>query len=149
MPCDPGVGQDAADAQSFRLVIPSDPLAVRAGLRQLMAAAVMQQLTPDGRGVAEIVLAEVLNNVVEHAYAEAAGEITLSVRREGGLLTCRVTDTGRPMPGGQPPDPGLTPPEQLPEGGFGWYLIRTLARDLRYLRHEGRNELCLSLADPA
>jgi serine/threonine-protein kinase RsbW len=33
----------------------------------------------------------------------------------------------------------------LPEGGFGWFLIRTLSRDLDYRREGGRNLLSFRL----
>ncbi len=88
-------------------------------------------------------LAEVLNNVAEHAYGRAgwAGGGG-GVGRPGGVR-CRVTDRGHPMPGGEPPE-GLLPavqPHDLPEGGFGWFLIRELSRDLRYARIGGENVL--------
>lgn len=143
MQCDQ---KDQSSACSFRMTIEADPFAVRQGLRRLMAADVLQGLSEDGRGVSQIVLAEVLNNVVEHAYAEDSGVIEVEVALIGDHLHCRVLDYGRPMPGGQPPDPTLAPAEDLPEGGFGWYLIRTLSRRLDYRRLEGRNELCFSLS---
>ena len=34
----------------------------------------------------------------------------------------------------------------LPEGGFGWLIIRRLAHDVRYLRQSGVNELSFRLA---
>lgn len=127
----------------FRTVIASDSLAVRAALRELMAAGMMQDLSDDLRGAAEIVLAELLNNVVEHAYADYPGEIAIEVARARDGLHCEVVDCGRPMPGGQPPDPDLSPPHALPEGGFGWFLIRALSADLGYRRQNGRNEIRL------
>jgi serine/threonine-protein kinase RsbW len=138
-------GAEELDPAPFRLVIAANPLSVRAALRALMSAGVMKGVSGEGRGVAEIVLAEILNNVVEHAYADRAGEIELGVLRAGGSLFCKVVDTGRPMPGGKPPDPVLSPAEELPEGGFGWFLIRSLAQDLDYRRLNGRNEICLRL----
>lgn len=127
----------------FRTVIASDTLAVREALRELMAAEMMQDL-PDGlRGAVEIVLAELLNNVVEHAYADYPGEIAIEVARAWDGLHCEVVDSGRPMPDGQPPDPDLNPPQALPEGGFGWFMIRALSEDLRYTRQNGRNEIRL------
>jgi serine/threonine-protein kinase RsbW len=143
MQCDQ---RDQSSVGRFQMTIEADPFAVRQGLRLLMAADVMQGLSEDGRGVSQIVLAEVLNNVVEHAYADGLGPIEVDVALIGDDLHCRVVDYGRPMPGGHAPDPTLTPAEELPEGGFGWYLIRTLSQRLDYRRLEGRNELCLSLS---
>ena len=39
----------------------------------------LRSLSPDDRGTAEIVLAEVLNNIAEHAYARFPGQIRLSL----------------------------------------------------------------------
>jgi len=145
MPCDECDHQVREDPAPFRLVIASDPMSVREALRTLMSANVMQGLSGDRRGVAEIVLAEVLNNVVEHAYADTSGEIRLEVQREGCSLQCEVVDSGRPMPGDHPPDPIPSRPEELQEGSFGWYMIRMLSQDLKYRRRNGQNEIRLRL----
>lgn len=106
-------------------------------------------------GTVELVLAEVLNNIVEHAYSDAAGLITLDLRRARGRLCCLLRDEGRPMPAGCLP-PGLAPAlgpapaiADLPEGGFGWFLIRSLTRDLHYDREPGCNRLSFSIPDGA
>ena len=61
-----------------------------------------------------------------------------------------LLDQGLPMPGGQPP-PGQAAGvdvavDDLPEGGFGWFLIRKLSQDLRYSRDGDTNRLCFSLS---
>lgn len=94
----------------------------------------------------EILLAEILNNIAEHAYCERNDcPIELLVWRTNGGITCNVIDRGQEMPG------GILPPAQnhalncdrsdLPEGGFGWALVRTIARDLGYERIGGTNVL--------
>jgi len=69
-------------------------------------------------------------------------------------IGCELRDNGRPMPRGRlprtampglPPQPGPETLESLPEGGFGWFLIRTLARDLCYSREMGTNRLVLRI----
>lgn len=98
-------------------------------------------------GLAELALAEVLTNIVRHA---CAGAERRSIRLELWLnapdLWCRVTDDGAPMPDGRLPATRLAPPESLPEGGFGWPLIRHLTRDLRYRRDAGQNVLSFRIA---
>lgn len=92
--------------------------------------------------LAELVLAEVLNNVVEHASAEASGRVIAVELWSGPAgLYCRITDDGRPMPGACPPAAPLPEPRALPEGGFGWPLIHQLTEDLRYSRNQGVNVL--------
>lgn len=128
------------------LVIAAQTDAVSLALRGLMRAPELAALNADGRGTAELVLAEVLNNVVEHAYARYPGEIELRLTVTPACLHCQIIDSGLPMPEGRlppgdPPDLG----EDLPEGGFGWNLIRTLTTGLEYRRLAGRNHLQFSL----
>jgi serine/threonine-protein kinase RsbW len=133
------------DEPALHLVIPSDPMAVRDGLRALFDTLLLRSLPEDERGTAEIVLAEALNNVVEHAYANSPGTIELTVTLNGGGLVCRIVDQGVPLPRGVPPE-GMPPaPDLLPEGGFGWHLIRTLSRDLAYDRIGNMNQLSFRL----
>ena len=115
MPCDGG------EPRVIRLVFDSDPLAVRAALRMLFDGRSLRLLPEDERGTAEIVLAEVLNNVVEHAYASASGEIEVTVQITAAALTCTIIDRGRPMPGNALPVGTQLPAlgeGDLPEGGF-------------------------------
>ncbi|PRY92760.1 serine/threonine-protein kinase RsbW [Hasllibacter halocynthiae] len=86
----------------------------------------------------ELALAEAMNNVVKHAYDARGGCIELAVTSLPDGTLCEVRDSGAAMPGGAPPE-GSPPtvdgdPETLPDGGFGWFLIRSLSRDLLYER---------------
>ena len=95
---------------------------------------------------AEQVLAEVLNNVVEHAHQEDPnGTVHLTCASQGKDLVFEVRDNGRPMPNLELPEGRLADItgvlEDLPEGGFGWFLIRTLTEDLSYVRDDGWNRL--------
>jgi serine/threonine-protein kinase RsbW len=138
------VHQGSPDAT--RIVIPSDPFAVRQGLDSLFQSLLLRQLDDADRGKAEIVLAEALNNIVEHAYADGTGEIELTIRLNRRGLDCRIVDHGAPMPDETLPSGLLAAPETLPEGGFGWFLIRALSEDLRYARVAGQNHLTFRLS---
>jgi len=94
----------------------------------------------------QIVLAEALNNVVEHAYPEGdPGDVKLVLRHGRAGLLIEIRDNGRPMPNGKTPlgqhPTELHPRNNLPEGGFGWFLIRELAKDMVYDRENGENFL--------
>ncbi|MFT4959369.1 MAG: serine/threonine-protein kinase RsbW [Paracoccaceae bacterium] len=96
----------------------------------------------------EIALAEVVNNVVEHAFdglPDATGHITCLI--EADTLTIEVSDTGRPIPDNQLPTGSRAdlsgPMADLPEGGFGWFLIRQIATTVTYERTNGQNRLIL------
>ncbi len=136
-------------AGETRLELQSDPHAVRRGLATLAKAPAFAALDEDLRSAAEIVLAEVLNNIVEHAYAGTTGVIELKLSPRAGTLCCDVRDFGVALPDGRVPG-ALLPAGDAdgpPEGGFGWYLIHSLASDLRYRRRGGCNHLRFTL-DP-
>ncbi len=129
------------------LAFPGDARSVRRALRHVITAAPLCTLSDADRGTTELVLAEVLNNIVEHAYAGCSGRIALSLDLGASGLAVRITDNGLAMPGGAVPA-GLLPTDPaatLPEGGFGWFLIRSLTRDLAYDRKNGRNHLSFTL----
>lgn len=142
-------GPERPDTKIFHHSFEADPLAVRTALRAALAR-FMRQMTREEAGTLELVLAEVLNNIVEHSYADgAAGTITLSMVRDRRGLSCSVSDDGVELP-----DECLFPlraedarprPDALPEGGFGWFLIRDLVEDLGYNRENGRNLLAFRL----
>lgn len=127
-----------------RILLPATPLAVRETLSRLFDPPDRNPLPEALRDKAQIVLAEVLNNIVEHAYAQYPGTIELCIAVGSDALDLSITDQGLPLPlAGLPEgnDPMEDPGEDLPEGGFGWFLIRTLAEGLNYERTEGANRL--------
>lgn len=145
MPADPAAAP--VDSSQLRLEFPAAPAAVRIALDRFLAALPVADLPPNLRANAEIVLAEVLNNIVEHAYAGGGGSIELAIRADATGLHCLVCDHGNAMPGGFAPYGDLPDSlgEDLPEGGFGWHLIRSLARDICYRRDMGVNRLSFRL----
>ncbi|QBF33774.1 ATP-binding protein [Thalassococcus sp. S3] len=133
------------------LVCPATELGVREVIGKLMGKLADFGLTRDACGNVEIALSEALNNVVEHAYAGIdCGRIVLSCQRIDGALVFEIVDTGAPLPDLALPEGAQVdvsgPVEHLPEGGFGWFLIRTLSDDLRYFRDDGQNRLNISFA---
>lgn len=132
------------------LAFPGDLRSVRKTLRRVVNAAQLKTLSDADRGTTELVLAEVLNNIVEHAYADGSGQIALSLNLSATGLAVRITDNGAALPDGVVPK-GLLPTASdgsaadLPEGGFGWFLIKSLTRDLHYDRKDGQNRLSFTL----
>lgn len=131
------------------------PEEVRVALETLRERLTERQLEECNAGTLEIVLAEVLNNVVEHALAERSdGVIALTGNYDANHWFLRVRDNGARMPDGQ--IPSGNPPDvdtslmDLPEGGFGWMMVRTLARDIIYTRaSDNWNELTFTIPDAA
>lgn len=128
----------------FQISLSSDANSVREGLQCILSSPVMGSLNKEQRGQAELVLAEILNNISEHAYPEQAGLIEVALCRRPDGLMCRITDAGQPMPAGRLPEgrlPVIADIASLPEGGFGWHLIYSLSENLSYHRCIGRNHL--------
>lgn len=136
--------------KSLKLDFPSCEFEVRKALKQLACALEELGIGADVIGSAEVVLGEVLNNIVEHAYGSSAqGRIVMTLTLRVADLRFLVVDEGRALPMKELPHgilPRLDGPlEGLPEGGFGWYLVRKLATDLTYQRKAGHNELGFSI----
>lgn len=151
MLADMAVPDDQGDRMTCRIMIEDTALAVRDGLKNLLATSVLRELPPETQGHAEIVLAEVLNNVVEHGYAKHRGQTEVIVNRLAGGISVSVTDSGLPFPGGALPQgtlPDCSEGPALPEGGFGWHLIRALTNDLTYRRCGNKNHLQFIIALP-
>ena len=131
-------------AGELRVICGSTPLEVRAALATTLQALRDFHLDDDQANTMELVLAEVMNNVVEHAYGDGTSgviEIRLTPRDTG--LAGVVIDEGVRMPDGGLPEGDLPDgaDDGAAEGGFGWFLIRALARDLGYRREGRRNAL--------
>lgn len=123
---------------------------IQAGLAEIRAFLAGGGLSGDDCGTVEIVLAEALNNVAEHAYAMVgAGSMSVTIALGAKAATIDILDAGSPLPylrlpPGRPPI--LKPPnDSLPETGFGWFLIRSLSSGLSYARRRGQNHLRLHL----
>jgi serine/threonine-protein kinase RsbW len=135
------------DGPSIFARIGSSPLAVRDALAEVRAG--LSRLTDDEEAGAavELVLAEILNNICEHAYlGRTDGRIEMSIWTEGEMLAFETVDFGRSMPDGKVPALHRVsvdkPLAELPEGGFGWGLIHHLTSRLSYDRIGNRN--CLT-----
>lgn len=145
---------NSSQQDSMKIVLVSQPETVRHGLRHAVEWLARIGLTEDLRGSAELVLAEVVNNVIEHAYAgDPLGTIEIALDPTDSGFSCTVSDSGAPMPTGTPPV-GTLPSldvavDDLPEGGYGWFLIRTLVNDLTYDRQGDTNRLGFSMAEQA
>ncbi len=140
-----------ADVQ-FSLHFPGSPKAVRHALAEICGQARAGGSGPDTVGQIEIVLAEVLNNIVEHALRqEEEGEIRLNATRSTGGWRFDIRDTGIAIPGGLVPRPDLPQADRalqdLPEGGFGWAIVNMLAHDLSYRRVQGCNHLSFTITE--
>lgn len=136
----------------FRITVTSGKLAVREALTAFIGKLEPLDLDIEEVGTIELILAEVLNNIVEHAYPSGSpeGPIDIDCSQIATGLSVQIRDRGAPMPERQLPigimnavDVGL---DDMPEGGFGWFLIRHLAKDVTYTRENEENLLSMRLA---
>ena len=140
------VAFDMSDAVIF--TIASTTFAVRDALRAIFDHPTVAQLPDDARSSTELVLAEAMNNIVEHAYDREDGKIEVRLRLSEQRLYCDILDEGAPMPDETLPvgaAQAIGATLDLPEGGYGWYLIRTLTEELAYKRIGARNHLSFQL----
>lgn len=137
-------------ATTIRLAFVSGEHEVRSALQQLKRGLAPLRLSDDVTGTVELVLGEVLNNVVEHAYGQTMnGDVRLRCRSTGNGLAFAVFDGGRALPGlvlppGDPPEIDVER-NDLPEGGFGWFLVKSLTTGLAYARRRHCNVLKFSI----
>ncbi|MBD3665689.1 ATP-binding protein [Sulfitobacter sp. TSTF-M16] len=136
----------------FDVSVISSEHAVRDALRDVIHGLGPLGLDIEEVGTVELVLAEALNNIVEHAYPPDAqgGPIHVTCRHRQKGLFFTIRDRGKAMPDGQIPlgmvqDVNVDVMD-MPEGGFGWFMIRDLAKDVAYQRQGCENELQLRLA---
>lgn len=101
----------------------------------------------------EICLVEALNNVVRHSYAgRDDGEVRIAFDASPQRLVIEIVDRGAPMPEAVRHRIRTTPPigdrdvaavDDLPEGGFGIPILRTVLDGIEYRREGDRNVLTL------
>lgn len=125
--------------------INANDMAVRQTLGRVRQFLHQAAVSETEAGQVEIVLAEALNNVVEHAYGGKDGWIDVRCTIKADQITLTILDMGVPVPNcvlaarcGPATD---VPLNDLPEGGFGWMLIQTMTTDLSYQRVGRMNRL--------
>ncbi len=132
---------------------PPDSQMVRDGLYQITHELRAKNLAEIDLCNIELVLAEIANNIVEHAFYNCQStddekiEIFLEITPHS--LLGKVIDNGCRMPysslpEGAPPRIGRSV-ETLPEGGFGWFLIRKFTKTISYMRKNNQNVLNFSM----
>lgn len=136
----------------FEVFAHSSTFAVREALDRFLVALTPLSLDSEEHAAVEMVLAEALNNIVEHAYPSVLndGPIRITGDHHHDGLHIHIVDEGLAMPDGKLPL-GLAPAIDmgildLPEGGFGWFLIRDIAKDVVYARVGHENQLKLRVA---
>lgn len=130
---------------------PADFRWVRRWLQRTSDRLIEAGVSSDDVHSVEIVLAEAMNNVVEHAYPNGqTGDMRLLIRKRNNALMVEISDRGSPMPQGRAPLGNhpmteFNKHDAMPEGGYGWFIIREIVRDLVYDRRDDQNILLFRL----
>ncbi|MFS4581856.1 ATP-binding protein [Phaeobacter sp. C3_T13_0] len=134
--------------ETFSCTFTATELDARTGVQDVVARLRTMGIHDSRVDEVQIALTEAVNNVVEHAYAGMdIGDVRIRCNLHPGQLWISIGDGGAPfenneLPAGTAHD--LTVEiDQLPEGGFGWLLIRELASDVQYERDDTGNNLSL------
>lgn len=140
-------------------VLPTLDLNIYSDLRQASEAVVrvgkwleQEHVPSDCIGDITLVLAEALNNVIEHAYGDdRKGDIAVKATLRARTLSMQIVDGGRPFHG--PPEEVTLQTEtydvaDMPDGGYGWFLIKSLTEDIHFSHSGGKNRLTLVVALP-
>lgn len=133
-------------SRSASFVLPATNEGVRDGLSKSSEFVRGTGASDEDLTAVELALAEILNNVVEHAYEDTGlGDMEIDIEADGPDLHFRILDWGEPMPKGRLPMGNAAdttrPAAEQEEGGYGLYMIRQLARKLRYARLGDRNQI--------
>lgn len=123
---------------------------VRALLGRVMLLLPEWGIGPDDAMTIEMVLAETLNNIAEHAFpTQDDAFISIHLQVCNQQINVTLQDGGAAMPDmvapvGTLPDIDVAR-EDLPEGGFGWFLIKSKTDDLKYEHSKTGNHLSYAI----
>lgn len=147
-----GIGNGLSSAQeepALTLTFRSDPIQIRNALAQLSQFLAPLSMPVEHLNMIELATAEVLNNVFEHGYRSdrdrpifLSGTLDADGNEDPTLVVC-VRDRGMPSPNilFDADQIIVPPPAELPEGGFGCFLILTLSAKVEQRRIGIWNEL--------
>jgi serine/threonine-protein kinase RsbW len=123
-----------AEEIRYRGTFPGTPLGVAAARGEVEAVA--RECGIDGLALGAVKLAvnEAVTNAVVHAYAEADGEIAVTVALGAGELTVTVADSGG----------GMVPRQDSPGLGIGLPLIAQLADRVEVHSDDDGTRVCMS-----
>lgn len=150
---DPGPGAMRLPDTAIRASFDGDEASVREVLDRITDGLSRLHLPEELILSTRIVLAEVFNNIVEHAYAgHDGGGIMVWVLPEPAGISCEIRDSGTALPDGALPGETYPPidPDAIdtwPEGGFGWAIVRDMTDKLSYERRRDENILRLRISN--
>ncbi len=122
----------------FKARLPGTPLGVRRLRREMSAIAADCGMSAEEIADVKLAVTEAATNAVMHAYAETAGELTVTATRQDGELAIVIGDTG----------PGLVERDDSPGLGVGLSVMATVAKRLRIVSAASGTEIHLTFPCP-
>lgn len=112
----------------------------------LAAFAADQGMSPERVGEIELVAEEVLVNIINYAYPDGGGDITVRCASDAaGQVTITFIDSGTAF------DPLALPPPDISAdiderriGGLGVFFVKELSEDVSYARRGDTNQLTIT-----
>ncbi len=96
----------------------------------------------------EIALREALNNVIKHSYKNNVNNIIeIETEIDNNGATFKIIDYGKTRETLAPATLDFDPlnKEQLPEGGFGLFIIEKLMTETKYFSEENKNTFLMHM----
>jgi serine/threonine-protein kinase RsbW len=111
-----------------------------------VASRAKRRVPPEKAARLELAVEEWAANVCHHAYSDAGGTLSVSVRDEGEGVLVEMCDEGRAFDPTAVTEPDLTAPlAERRAGGLGVLLIRRMLEDVRWRRDGSRNIVTFSI----
>ncbi len=106
-------------------------------------------LTPKTLAEINLVLEEIVVNIIAHGDRSRKSPITITLAKEGQVLTMTVIDEGPSFDPTICASPDITLPlEHRKCGGLGLHLVRTFCQGCSYTREKDRNILVVKRTLP-
>ena len=122
----------------FEARLPGTPLGVRTLRREMAGIAAECGMSADAIADVKLAVTEAATNAVMHAYADTAGELTVTATARDGELAIVIGDTG----------PGLVERDDSPGLGVGLSVIASVARRLRIVSAPGGTQVHMTFPCP-
>lgn len=131
-------------SRTLRLACRANLTEVRGTLQHIHDFLTVQDLPCETVDDLDLVLSEAMSNIVRHGAMGGDGRIDCHLVIRDTSVECRLSDTGVAF---DPSGAGLTAPDPMAfsEGGYGWFLIRSLTHHITYARDGACNVLCFSI----
>ena len=132
------------------ITVPRRPDSVRPAAAFLVDTARSLDVPAASNSLFENAIVEALNNAIQHNSQDPGAALRCEFELVGRSLTIRIIDEAAQSPVALTVPTGVTPItaetwQQIPESGYGLYLIRAVFPDVRAVTRNGRHGIEMQL----